>query len=122
MSRRRHRAPYRGPSTHQLKPAWPRLGELALHDLVMVHPCGLHFHVVLVHFHTHVQRAPLPLDDPKEAASKEKAGCISRERSPVATMRRSFLMEVTHSRAETKCGFWAQTLSLNTQVSSSFSC
>ena len=27
-------------------------------------------------------------------------------------------MKVTHSRAETKCGFWAQTLSLNTQVSS----
>lgn len=49
-----------------------------------------------------------PLDDPKEAASKDKTGCLSRERSPVATLKRVFLVQVTHSRGETKWGFWAQ--------------
>lgn len=108
-----------GPSTHHLKPGWPGLGELALRDLAKVHPCGLPFHD-LMHFHTCAQRAPTPLDGPEEAASKEKAGYMSGERSPVATTGGSFFMELTHSRGETKGGFWAQALSLNTQASSPF--
>lgn len=108
-----------GPLTHHLKPGWPGLGELALRDLAMVHPCGLPFHV-LMHCHTCVQMAPTPLDDPEEAASKEKAGYISGEKSPVATTGGSFFNELTHSRGETKGGFWAQTLSLNTQASNPF--
>ena len=50
-----------------------------------------------------------PLDDPKEAASKDRNGCLSRQWSPVATLRRVFPVGVTHSRDETKWGFLAQT-------------
>ena len=56
-----------------------------------------------------------PLDDPKEAASKDKSGCLSRQRSPVAILKRVFPVGVTHSRGETKWGFWAQTPGISAQ-------
>lgn len=40
-----------------------------------------------------------PLDDPKEAASKDKTGCLSRQRSPCGYIKRVFLVEVTPPEA-----------------------